>query len=88
VGLTAHAISCGADKEVEVGACVGLLDVVDVEPLPAARRIGEAREGGGVGSAAQQLLLDTSSVKVRPGASRVISSPVCTSASGRSLGAT
>jgi hypothetical protein len=28
VGLTAHPISCGAaDKEVEVGACVGLLYV-------------------------------------------------------------
>src|SRR6476620_6273602 len=48
--------SC-ADKEIEVGACVGLLDVIYVEPLPAAYGVGEACEGGGVGSAAQQLLL-------------------------------
>ena len=28
VGVTAHSISGGADKEVEVGACVGLLHVI------------------------------------------------------------
>jgi hypothetical protein len=57
VGLTARPISCGADKEVEVGSRIGLLDVVYIEPLPAAYGIGEAREGGGVGSAGQELLL-------------------------------
>ena len=50
-------ISSGADKEVEVGAGVGLLYVVYVEPLPAAYGVGEAGEGGGVGSAALQLLV-------------------------------
>src|SRR5215207_6836369 len=57
MGVTAHPISSGADKEVEVGAGVGLLYVVYIEPLPAARGIGEALEGGGIGSAALQLLL-------------------------------
>jgi hypothetical protein len=57
VGVTAHPISCGADKEVEVGACVGLLYVVDVEPFPAAYWLGEAFECGGVGLAAAQFVL-------------------------------
>jgi hypothetical protein len=57
VGVTAHMISAGADKEVEVSARVGLLYVVYIEPLPAACGIGKAGEGAGVGSAALQLLL-------------------------------
>jgi hypothetical protein len=57
VGFTAHAISCGADKEVEVGTRVGLLDVIYIEALPAAYGIGEACEGSGVGSADPELLL-------------------------------
>jgi hypothetical protein len=52
VRLTAHAISCGADKEVEVGACVGLLYVVYIEALSAARGIRETGKSGGVGPAA------------------------------------
>ena len=32
MGLTAHSISCGADKEVEVGALIGLLYMLYVEP--------------------------------------------------------
>ena len=50
-------ISGGAHKEVEIGASVGLLYVIYIEPLPAAYGVGEACEGGGVGSAAQQVLL-------------------------------
>jgi hypothetical protein len=50
-------MSCRADKEVEVGARIGLPYVVDVEALPAARGISEARKGGGVGLAAPQLFL-------------------------------
>src|SRR4249920_3567679 len=57
VGVTAHMISGGADKEVEVGARVGLLYVVHIEPLPAAYGIGKAGEGGGVGPAADQFVL-------------------------------
>jgi hypothetical protein len=57
MGLTAHPIPCGPDEEVEVRARVGLLYVVNIEPLPAPYGIGEACEGGGVGSATQQLLL-------------------------------
>jgi hypothetical protein len=53
MGLTAHPIPCGADKEIEVGAGVGLLYVVYIEPLPPARGVGEACKGGGVGSAAR-----------------------------------
>jgi hypothetical protein len=34
MGLTAHSISCGANKEVEVCASIGLLDVVYIEALP------------------------------------------------------
>jgi hypothetical protein len=54
-GTQAHVVSSGADKEVEVGACVGLLYVVYVEPLPPAGGIGKACEGGGVGSAPLSL---------------------------------
>jgi hypothetical protein len=75
-------ISGGADEEVEVGAGIGLLYVVYIEPLPAANGTCKAREGGGVRSAALQLLSETSSVNIRSGTSRVISSPVCTNASG------
>ena len=50
-------ISTGADKEVEVGAGVGLLYVIYVEPLPAAYGVGEACEGGSVGSPALQFLV-------------------------------
>jgi hypothetical protein len=57
VRLTAHVISRGTEKEVEVGAGVGLLYVVYIEPLPPAGGVGEACEGGSVGSAAPQLLL-------------------------------
>ena len=46
MGLPAHLMSSGADKEVEVGAGVGLLDVIYVQPLPAAYGIREACEGG------------------------------------------
>src|SRR4051812_41879796 len=38
VGLTADPVSAGSDEEVEVGAGVGLHDVVDVELRPAAYR--------------------------------------------------
>jgi hypothetical protein len=54
VGVTAHTVS---DKEVEIGACVGLSDMLYIEALPTAHGIGKAGKGGGVGSAAQQLLL-------------------------------
>jgi hypothetical protein len=57
VGLTAHTIPTSADKKVEVGARVGLLHVVYVEPLPSAYRIRKVCEGRGVGSATPQLLL-------------------------------
>ena len=50
--ITAHMISRGTDKEVEVGAGVGLLDVIYIEPLPAAYGVGETRKGGGVRPAA------------------------------------
>jgi hypothetical protein len=56
VGVTAHSISCGADKKVQVGARVGLLYVVYIEPLPAAYGVGKACEGSGVRPAALQLL--------------------------------
>jgi hypothetical protein len=49
-------ITSGADKEVEVGARVGLLYVVYIEPLPAAYGVGEACEGSAVRPAALQLL--------------------------------
>jgi hypothetical protein len=65
-------VSGGADKEVEVGAGVGLLDVVDVEPLPAAYGIGEAGERGGRRRCNSSSA--TSSVNFRSGTSRVISS--------------
>ena len=57
VGVTAHMTSGCTDKEVEVGACVRLLYMVYIEPLPAAGRIGKACECGGVRPAALQLLL-------------------------------
>jgi hypothetical protein len=57
VGVTRHTIACGADKEIKIRARVGLLYVVDVEAFPAAYRIGEACEGGVVGSAALQLFV-------------------------------
>ena len=47
-------ITSGADQEVEVGATVGLPYVIYVEALPATSGIGEASEGGDVGSTAQQ----------------------------------
>jgi hypothetical protein len=49
-------VSGGADEEVEVGARVGLLNVIYIEPLPAAYGVGEACEGSGVRPAALQLL--------------------------------
>jgi hypothetical protein len=57
MGVTAHLISCGADEEVEVGAGVGLLYVIYIKPLSAAYGVGKACEGGGVWSAALQLLI-------------------------------
>ena len=57
MGVTAHMISGCTDKEVEVGARVGLLYVINVEALPTAYGIGKACEGSGVRSAALQLLL-------------------------------
>ena len=50
-------ISCGTDKKVEVGARVGLLDVIYMEPLPAAYGVGKACNRCRVGPAALQLLL-------------------------------
>jgi hypothetical protein len=35
-------VSGGADEKVEVGARVGLLNVIYIEPLPAAYGVGEA----------------------------------------------
>jgi len=82
MGLTAHSISCGADKEVEVGALIGLLYMLYVEPLPAAYGIGEACEGGGVEVTALQLLLWHLQRQHSAGYVEVILSPVFTNPSG------
>src|SRR5689334_17384091 len=49
--------AAGADEEVEVGAGLGLGDVVDVEAGPPSGRVGEGGDGLGVGDALQELVV-------------------------------
>ena len=71
-------------EEVEVGAGVGLHDVVDVQALPAAARVGERRPPSpSLGVARGELLgRDAPRRCGRPRTSRLIQSPVCTRPSG------
>src|SRR5688572_22400965 len=64
VGVAGHLVAAGADEEVQVGALVGLHDVVDVEALPAAKRL---RVGGfgGLGRAPGEQLVGRD-VEVEP----------------------
>ena len=54
--VAAHDRPARTDEEVQVGAGVGLQDVVDVEAFPAARRVGERRDRRRVGAAGGQLV--------------------------------
>jgi hypothetical protein len=56
VRFPAHLPTAGADEEVQVGAGVGLQDVVDVKPFPAASGAGEAGDGGLVGGPAGEFV--------------------------------
>src|SRR4051794_17943914 len=56
VRLSPHAVAAGPDQEVEVGARVGLLHMVDVQPLPPAGGRGEGSDGRGRGLAGGELV--------------------------------
>ena len=82
MGLPGDPGSARADQEVEVGAGVGLLHVVDVQALPTARP-GTANAPVTVGAAVRRISSSsgTSSCSRRRGTSSTIGSPSWTSAS-------
>ena len=81
MGLPGDSRSARADQEVEVGAGVGLLHVVDVQALPTAARGGERSGDGRRRVRRISSSSGTSSCSRRRGTSSTIGSPSWTSAS-------